>query len=165
MGMPGETLTGIIPGASRKKNLISAEGFNIIVTNQRMVFALMTNQMVQEEVKRNAAGKGFFGGVAAGMSAGYSLWRRYLEMPPEQALLENPENFDVHLNQIRRVKFEGGRTLLKKGPISIGLNINRDADEPAKLEIETTGDKYKFDIATEFQSEAREVLKRAGLIS
>ena len=99
------------------------------------------------------------------MSAGYNLWRRYLEMPPEQALLENPENFDIHLNQIRRVKFEGGRTLLKKGPISIGLNINRDDDEPAKLEIEATGDKYKFDIATEFQSEAREVLKRAGLIS
>jgi len=163
----GETLTGIIPGASRKKNLLSNEGFNIIVTSQRMVFALMTSQMIQEEAKRNSAGKGFFGGVAAGMSAGYNLWRRYLEIPAEQALLENPENFDIKLNQIHRVKFDGGRTLLKKGPISIGLNINRgdDDDEPAKLEIETMSGKYKFEIATEFQDEAREVLKRAGLIS
>jgi hypothetical protein len=164
-GMPAETLTGIIPGASRKKNMLSAEGFNIIVTGQRMIFAQMTSQMVQEEAKRKAAGKGFFGGMAAGMGAGFDLWKRYLEMPPEQALRENPGNFDIPLNQIRRIKFDGGRTLFKKGGISIGMNINRDDDEPAKLEIETVGIKYKFDIATHFQGEARDVLKRAGLIN
>ncbi len=163
--MPGEALTGIIPGASRKKSLISVEGFNIIVTNQRMIFALMTNQMVQEEARRNASGKGFFGGMAAGITAGYDLWKRYLQMPPEQALRENPGNFDIHLNQIRRVKFEGGKTLFKKGGVSIGMNVNRDADEPAKLEIETVGVKHKFEIATHFQGEARDVLRRAGLIT
>jgi hypothetical protein len=141
------------------------EAFNIVVTSQRMIFALMTTQMVQEEARRNASGKGFFGGMAAGITAGYDLWKRYLQMAPEQALRENPGNFDIPLNQIRRVKFDGGKTLFKKGGVSIGMNINRDADEPAKLEIETAGAKHKFEIASHFQAEARDVLRRTGLIN
>lgn len=163
-GIPGETLTGIIPCASRKKSLVSAEGFNIVVTNHRMIFAEMTNQMVKDEARQKAAGKGFFGGMAANVTAGYDLWKRYLQMPPEQALRENPGNFEIALNQIHRVKFDGGRTIFKKGIVSVGFNVNRDDDEPAKLEIETMGGKHKFDIPSQFQGEARDVLRRSGLI-
>jgi len=38
-GIPGEALIGVIPNASRKKGLFSTEAFNIVVTNQCMIFA------------------------------------------------------------------------------------------------------------------------------
>ena len=83
---------------------------------------------------------------------------------PGQALRENPGNFVVYLNQIRRVKFDAGRTLFQKGPVSIGVGMNRDEDESAHLEIETVAERLKFDVATHFQEQARTVLRQAGLI-
>jgi GTP:adenosylcobinamide-phosphate guanylyltransferase len=68
------------------------------------------------------------------------------------------------MSQIRKIKLEAGRTLYKKGIVTVGVNINQHKDEPAHLEIETTSEKYKFDIVTHFQEEARAALKQAGLI-
>jgi hypothetical protein len=72
------------------------ESFNIIVTNQRMVFAMITSQMIKDAAASHR-GEGV-GGFFAAMGSGYTLWERYLQMPPEQALHENPNNFAVYLN-------------------------------------------------------------------
>ena len=37
-------------------------------------------------------------------------------------------------------------------------------DKPAKLEIETIGGKYEFDIILQFQQQTHQVLKAAGLV-
>ena len=92
-GIPGEGLIGVIPNASRKKGLIAMEVFNIIVTKQRMVFALMTSQMIKDAAASHR-GEGV-GGFFQAMGSGYTLWERYLQMPSEQALHENPNNFAV----------------------------------------------------------------------
>lgn len=157
-----EKVIGIMPCLSRKKGLLAVEGFNAVVTDRRIVFALMTNEMIREEAKKDRGG--FLANMAGAATAGYNIWKRYQNMTPEQALTENPQNFAIALNQIRKVKFDAGRTLLKKGVISVGVNVNRDKDEPAHLEIETATEKIKFDIATNFQEEARTALKQAGLI-
>jgi hypothetical protein len=160
----GEALIGIIPGVTRKKGLFGVEALNAVVTNSRIIFAVQTNEMVREETARAGQGQGFFGKMAGAMAAGYNIWKRYLNIPPEQALRENPGNFAIYLNQIRRVKFDAGRTLFQKGPVSIGVGVNRDNDEPAHLEIETVAERLKFDVATHFQEQARNALRQAGLI-
>ena len=160
----GESLIGIMPGLSRKKGFFGVEALNAVVTNARIIFAVQTNDMVRAEAAQAGAGQGFFGKMAGAVTAGYNVWKRYLAIPPEQALRENPQNFAIYLNQIQKVKFDAGRTLFKKGIISVGVGVNRDEDEPAHLELETAGGKFKFDIATHFQEEARNVLRQVGLI-
>lgn len=157
-----ERRIGIIPGISRKKGFMGMTAYNAIVTDGRIIFAVQTNEMVREETKKDRGG--FFANMAGAMTAGYNIWKRYENMDPEEALHENPENFAINLNQIRKVKFDAGRTLYKKGVVSVGFNVNRDSDEPAHLEIETASEKLKFDVATHFQEEARTALKQAGLI-
>lgn len=165
-GVPGEGLIGVIPNASRKKSLISMESFNIIVTNQRMVFATITSQMIKDAAASHR-GEGV-GGFFAAMGSGYTLWERYLKLPPEQALRENPNNFAVYLNQIRKVKYSG-RILFSKGAVSVGLKVgggynNNNNNDNAKLEIDTIGGRYNFEIAVQFQQQTAQVLKKAGLI-
>jgi hypothetical protein len=158
----GENRIGIMPGISRKKGFMGMEVYNAIVTDQRIIFATQTNQMVRDEAKKDRGG--FFANMAGAVTAGYNIWKRYETMTPEQALRENPQNFAIAMNQIRRVKFDAGRILYKKGVVTVGLNVNRDEDEPAHLEIETSAEKFKFDITTHFQEEAHTALKQAGLI-
>jgi len=141
------------------------ESFNIVVTNQRMIFAQMTPQMIKDEAAKNRGGG--VGGFFKAMTSGYTLWQRYLQMPPDMALQETPGNFVVYLNQIRKVKFSGDKVLFSKGGVSVGLHVGvggHDDDKPTKLEIETTGVKYSFDIIMQFQQQTHQVLKGAGLI-
>jgi hypothetical protein len=165
-GIPGEGLIGVIPNATRKKGFMSTEVFNIVVTNQRLVFALMTSQMIKEAAASHR-GEGFSGFIK-GVGSGYTLWQRYLQMPPEQALRENPNNFAVYLNQIRRVKFSGDKILFGKGAVTVGFHVgvggDDDDDNNAKLEIDTVGGKYNFEISTQFQQQTAEVLRNAGLL-
>ncbi len=153
----------MIPNASRKKGLMSTEMFNIVVTNQRLVFALMTSQMVKEAAASHR-GEGF-GGYLKAVGSGYTLWQRYLQMPPEEALRENPNNFAVYFNQIRKVKFSGDKILFGTGALNVGLHVGvEDDNDNAKLEIDTVGGKYNFEISTQFQRQTAEVLRNAGLL-
>jgi hypothetical protein len=166
-GIPGETLIGIIPSASRKKNLFTMESFNIIVTNQRMIFAQMTNEMIKAEAA-TYKGQGIKG-VFKAMGAGGNIWQRYQQMPPDQALAETPGNFGLYLNQVRKVKYTGTKVFFNKGGVSMGLNIgfgggDDDDNNNAKLQIETIGGKYEFEIIMQFQQQTYQVLKTAGLV-
>jgi hypothetical protein len=152
----------VLPSLSRRKGLMGVEAFNAVVTDGRIIFAQQTNQMVQEEAKKKRGG--FLANMAGAMTAGFNIWKRYLEMPPEQALQETPGNFFIPMNQIRKVKYDGGRTLYKKGAFTVGLNTKDDDDGPAKLEIETVAEKYKFNVTSAFENEVGDTLRQAGLI-
>jgi hypothetical protein len=166
--MPGETFIGVIPNARRKKNMLSTETFNIVITNQRMVFALVTSDMIKAEAASHK-GEGIKGAFKA-MTAGYNLWQRYPGMSPDQAMAETPGNFSVYMNQVRKVKYSGGKTLFSKGGLSVGLNMGiglgggDDDDDTAKLEIDTIGGKYEFEIILMSQPQTKQILKAAGLI-
>ena len=165
--MPGEAFIGVVTNAQRKKNLFSTETFNIVVTNQRTVFALVTSDMIKAKAMSHK-GESIKGAFKA-MAAGYTLWQRYPGMSPDQVMAEAPGNFCVYLNQVRKVKYSGGKTLFSKGGLSVGMNVNvgfggGDDDDNAKLEIETIGGKYQFEIIASAQQQAHQVLKAAGLI-
>jgi hypothetical protein len=60
--------------------------------------------------------------------------------------------------------------LFSKGAVSVGFRVgggsynNNRNDDNAKLEIDTVGGKYNFEIVLQFQQQTAEVLKKAGLI-
>jgi hypothetical protein len=166
--IPGEVVIGVIPNAMKKKNLISSETFNIVVTNHRMICALLTSQMIKDAAASHR-GEGV-GGFFKAMGAGYTLWQRYLQVPPDVALQENPGNFAIYMNQIRRVKYKADKVLFSKGAFSVGFKGgfgggDDDDDKNTKpLEIETMSGNYKFEINDMYQQQVAETLRKAGFI-
>ena len=49
----GENLIGVIPGISRKKGLFKFESFHAVVTDRRIIFALLTNEIMKEVITRS----------------------------------------------------------------------------------------------------------------
>jgi hypothetical protein len=160
----GETLLGIVAGASRKKGFMAIESFNIIVTPQRMIFAVMTNEMISAEAKKAGKQGGFLAGMLEAATVGYTFYKRYLDMPPAQALAENPQNFAIALSQVRKVKLEAGKEIKTYGSMKAnqGSIIKQHNYEQGKLEIETSGEKLSFNLPNNFFNMAQETLRKAG---
>ena len=155
----GESLIGIIPGVSRKKGLFSVEGFSVVITGKRIIFAAVTNEMIKEAAKKESEGKGFLAGMLGAATVGYNLHKRYYDMAPEAILAENPQNFAVELVRIKKVKVEEGRRL----PREKGAVIHVDRFEDGKFEVQTAGDKYAFNLPHSSYDAAVEVTRKAGL--
>jgi hypothetical protein len=107
--VPPEVVCGVIPGAYQKKSAfsLSQQGFVLVLTNYRVIFAMQTSQMMGEHVSfaRDAAkqeGKGFFGQWGAQLSASTKY---YQQKQPQATLAEQPGNFFILNNQVRQVKF------------------------------------------------------------
>lgn len=163
---PGEKLLGVVPAVSRKKGIMAVEGFNVIVTDTRLIFALMTNEMIKEEVQRaSKGGAGFFSGIAAAVTAGSTFYKRYLIMSPDAALAENPDNFAVNLSSIRRVKIEAGKELktYQSMKANQGSIIKRYDYENGKFELETGSETLKFELPGSSLDMAVDAMKKAGL--
>jgi hypothetical protein len=92
-----------------KQGLLGVKKVNytLVVTNLRLIFAMQTAQMLQEQAKnaqQEAArqGKNWLKQIGAGMGA----WngRHYLEMQPNAILAEQAGNYCLMRDQIRSVK-------------------------------------------------------------
>ena len=145
-----EQIVGVIPGISRKKGMFNYESYHIIVTPKRLIFAAVTNEIMKDEAQKSS-GKGM-GSYLKTALAGNDFTQRYLNMAPEQAMHESPENFGVDLSSIRKVKIEKG-TLYLDG---------RKQDE-GKLIIETVGDKFSFMLRNNYYDIARQLIQKVGL--
>jgi hypothetical protein len=106
---PAEVVCGVIPGAFQRKGVLGLgqQAFTLVLTNYRVIFAMQTNQMLQEQVRQARAeakgeGKGFFGQWGAQLSASTKY---YQHKPPEAILAEQPGNFFIPHNALRSVKF------------------------------------------------------------
>ena len=146
----GENLVGIIPGVHRKKGLFGSETFNILVTDNRLVFALLTNDIIKEQAAQ-LKGQGFMARLQ-GAASGEYITRRYQDMPPEQALKESPGNFTITTSDVKKIK-------IKMGSANTG-NVH---DDDGKLEIQTNRDKLSFVLPAGSYPAAKTVLKNAGL--
>ena len=107
----GESVVGVIASLQRRKGLLGYETFNVVVTPSRLVFAYMTQQMMNDAVRQaqqeaKSQGKGFLGQMAAQMGWLGIMSERYHATPVEAALAERPENFFIPNNQIKQVKVE-----------------------------------------------------------
>jgi hypothetical protein len=150
----GETVAGAV-AVSRKKGIFSIESFHIIVTSKRIICAAFTNEMVKQAAKEEGK-SGFFSGMLGAATVGYTYYKKYLSMDPETALKENPQNFAIPLNMIRKVKFEMGSR--HRDP-----QTKRETWDESKLDIETTGEKYSFKVPHQLHDQAAAVLRTGGL--
>ena len=119
--IPQEPIRVIIPNLSITKSLGRIDTYNLIVTDRRSIFAKLTNEIMQEAIKRRrdkaeAEGKGFFGKWKAQMQ-GFNMYTdAYTEMTPDQILAETQGNWEIDNSFIKGMKFsadidnEGGQS-------------------------------------------------------
>jgi len=108
-----ETITGIIPHVLQSTGGIGSKQFTVIMTDQRLIVAQLTSQMMSDALaqsRANKAGKGFLGGLLAGrvLTARdiVDYTDKYWSMNPEKIISESPSNFSVEVSGISAVKVE-----------------------------------------------------------
>lgn len=106
--MSSESTVGVIL-FRKPKSLGRYDTYTGVVTNQRLIFAQMTNEMLtaavlQSREQAKAEGKGFWGQWADQFKATFGYTRRYLTMPPAAILAETPGNFALDNNAISEIK-------------------------------------------------------------
>lgn len=155
-----ENVIGAFP-VSRKKGMFTQESFHLILTTRRLIFAAFTNEMIKQAAKEEGKG-GFLSGMVGAMTLGYNYYKHYLNMDPEVALRENPQNFVLDISRIRKVKLEMGRK--QAAPRNQGIIHKADVYDNSKLEIETIGEKHVFAIAHHFHTLAADTIRKSGLM-
>ncbi len=145
-----EVVLKVLPILQRRQGLFGSQSFAMVLTSHRLIFALVTSQMLQEatqEARRHARdqGKNLLKQWGAMMTSGLRFSERYLAMEPGAILGEHGENFYFLHNQIEQVRLK-----------------NSDPDEPNdrdQLEIYSNGARHRFTIAYGSLKEVREALK------
>ena len=147
----GEQVLGVIAGLNKSKGLFSVQSWNLIVTRQRLVFVLMTKEMMnaaarQTDDQAKAEGKNWMGRLAARFGWLQLMVDKYAALPVDQSLAENPENFVLLPARIKKVKLER-RTNSKQHTHS------------NHLVIEAVTGKYDFELMGGGMDEARDLLE------
>jgi len=123
----------------RPKSLGRYDTFTAVVTEQRMIFAQMTSEMLKNSIQAardqaKAEGKGFWGQWEEQLRASFNYSQKYLSMDPAAALSETPGNFAVNNDAVREIKIH-----LKN------INKGQQTDlHEFEIEIASTSGKHEF---------------------
>ena len=133
------------------KSLGRYDAYAGVVTNQRLIFAQLTSEMInaaaqQARDQAKAEGKGFFGQWADQLKNTFGFTSRYLTMQPEAILAETPGNFAIPNNTITEIK------------IHLKGERNNAARREFEAEIKSTSGTYKFHL--DENSQHTDLLKR-----
>jgi hypothetical protein len=134
----------------KPKSLGRWDTYTGVVTNQRLIFAQMTSEMLKVAVQQSrdqakAEGKGFFGQWSDQLKATFGYSKKYLTMPPQAILAETPCNFAIYNNTISDIK--------------VKLEHNQEGQvHDLKIEIHSTTGKFEYHI--DENSEAIDLLKQ-----
>jgi len=106
---PTEVIVAALPAGNQRSGFlgVKAEGFVLVLTNARILFAKQTSELMKENARlaKEAAkqsGKGFLGQWGAVMGSSGST--RYLQMQPQEILGETPGNHFILNNQVRSAR-------------------------------------------------------------
>ena len=149
---PGaEPVIGVIPGLVRSKGLMQTETFNLVVTPGRLVFALITQPMINAAVQQaradaKARGEGILGQVGSQMAYLDILAERCETMPVEATLAAQPGNFFIPNDQIKKTEIKP-------------IDPRRDAPGHY-LVIEATSGKYQFTLRGASPVETKQLLEQ-----
>lgn len=105
--MSQETLNQIIDQVTRKEGFLKASTYNLVITNERLIFSKYTKAMQKEDDKalmESLKGKGFKDRFMETMSGNKRLYERYQDRSFEEILNETEGNFDIPFKQIKKVK-------------------------------------------------------------
>jgi len=105
-----EEVVGIVPHVIEPTGRIQTKQNTIIVTNQRLIVAQFTAQMMQEALAQSKAkgGKGLFGSLLAGrvLNPGdiVNYTEKYWSMKPDSIVSECPGNVSLEIEGITKVR-------------------------------------------------------------
>jgi hypothetical protein len=121
----------------KPKSLGRYDSFSGVLTNQRLIFAQMTGDIIKAAVKQareqaKAEGKGFFGQWADQLKASASYAQRYYSMDASEALSETQGNFAIQNNSVSEIKLK----LKDSG--------NQANAREFEVEIKSSSGKYKL---------------------
>jgi hypothetical protein len=121
----------------KPKSLGRYDSFSGVLTNQRLIFAQMTGDMLKDAIKQareqaKAEGKGFFGQWGDQLKASAAYLSRYLDMSPSEVLSETPGNFAVSNSAVSEVK-------LKLKDTGNQANLRE-----FEIEVKSSSGKYEF---------------------
>ena len=145
----GEVTVGVIL-FRKPKSLGRWDTYTGVVTNQRLIFAQMTSEMLkvaaqQSRDQAKAEGKGFFGQWSDQLKATWGYSRKYLTMPPQMILAETPGNFALYNSTISEIK--------------VKLKENQDG-QVRELEAQIHSTQGKFDFHMDENSDFTKLLKQ-----
>ena len=132
---------------------MGGDTMNLVATPARMVFAMVTSQMMKAAVvaardQAKGQGKGFFGQVAAQMGWQSVICQQYGNMPVDAILTQYPGSFAVPNAQVKRIRFESA---------SIDDDGGTSHDQ---MLVETMGGKFRFNLTSMSIKDARNLLKQ-----
>jgi hypothetical protein len=89
----------------KPKSLGRYDTYSGVLTNQRVIFAQMTSEMLTRAAQEardqaKAEGKGFWGQWSDQLKGTFGYTKKYLTMPPQAILAETPGNFALNNNTI-----------------------------------------------------------------
>ena len=152
-----EPILGIIPALQRRKGFLgtSVENWTLVVTPQRLAFAQLTRQMMNDAVRdanvqAKQEGKGFLQQIAAQMGWLSIVGQHYQSLPIERTLAEHAENLFIAVSQVRRVRVE--HTVHRDGQRRTTSDV---------LVIEDVSGKFQFELKDISPDDARRVLQQA----
>ena len=137
-----ETVLGAIPHARIKTGMFTSENWVLVVTDQRLLGARVSDDLIRRIVEQaraqaKASGSGFFGQWGAQLKAGFAIGQRYSAMPPEAILAETPGNWALWPGQVGSIKVER-----KTRPAGGDNDITIDY---VRITIEAAGGKGTYD--------------------
>lgn len=106
-----EMVLGAIPNARIKTGLLKSESWVLVLTDQRLLGARVTDELIkyvveQARAQAKASGSGFFGQWGAQIKAGFALGQRYSAMTPAAILAETPGNWALWPGQVTSIKVQ-----------------------------------------------------------
>lgn len=109
--MFNEGVIGIIPNARIKTGMFSTKMYTLVFTNQRLILAEATKDLVNAQIEQaraaaKAQGGGFFAQWGAQLKSGFRFGQHYLGMPPGAILAETPGNGALAPADVRELKIE-----------------------------------------------------------
>lgn len=150
INMTGEEIMGIIPNTH--SGFLGQKAYNLIVTNNRLIVAELTKDMLKDEAKRvtdetKEQGEGIFNRMAKTMSSGTNLYQKYYSMPIESILAENPGNYSIAVNDVKKIR------------IKLGMMYDDGRNTPNEIRIKWANGKesFKFSSST---GDAKNILKK-----
>jgi hypothetical protein len=117
-----EQIKCILHNIKKPKTFGTPEGFNAAVTDSRVIFAKLTNDLLKKAAAQaneagKAEGKGFLGRWGDQIAATMTYGDRYLQYTPEQVLQENSDNFAINFEEIKSIEFKEKRRIQDAGSI------------------------------------------------
>ncbi|MGB9842729.1 MAG: hypothetical protein ACPLN1_00050 [Caldisericia bacterium] len=128
-----EKILEVVP-VNWKKSMFKQEPWALVITDQRMLFAKWTQELFKKESEKRKeetkeAGGGKLKQFFSQMGTGFTYYKKYLEMTPDDILKEHNENFALAPSDIIRLDMKKGRG--KGGAIinvKVGVNIGGSGD-------------------------------------